>query len=83
VLNYTDNPLKKVDTSKIFKYMLFLRGRFSNQFISFLCQCLKLSNKKRATMADLLGHPFLTSPTEPKNIRVNLVDLLKISRGWC
>jgi serine/threonine protein kinase len=84
ILNYVNGEKQnRVDTSKIFKYMTFLKNRFSNQFISLLCSCLKLSNRKRIKMPELLNHPFVTMPSEPKSVKVNLVDLLKISRGWC
>lgn len=28
-------------------------------------------------------HPFVQMPSEPRTVRVTLVELLKISRGWC
>jgi hypothetical protein len=29
-----------------------------------------------------MNHPFILNPIDGKSIKVNLVDLLKISRGW-
>ena len=74
----------KADSSKTIQYIRFLKDRYSNQFINFLCMCLKISNHKRATMADLLAHNFVVSYKDPDNqtVKVDLKDLMKINGGF-
>lgn len=39
---------------------LIAQQHFSAEYVDFLCKCLQLSAKKRATIDTLLLHPFLT-----------------------
>lgn len=74
----------KTEPGKTLQYISFLKDRYSNQFINFLCICLKISHSKRACLNDLLSHNFVTSYKDPDNhtVKVELKDMLSITGGY-
>ena len=84
-LQETDRTRRdKTDPGKTIQYIRFLKDRYSNQFINFLCICLKLSHAKRAVFSDLQSHNFVVAFKDPDNqtVKVSLSDMLKISGGY-
>lgn len=75
---------EKTDSGKTIQYMRFLKDRYSNQFINFLCICLKISHSRRGSLNELLGHNFVVSYKDPDNqtVKIELKDMLKISGGY-
>ncbi len=72
-LQETDRTRReKTDPVKTIQYIRFLKDRYSNQFINFLCNCLKLSHAKRASFNDLLAHNFVVSFKDPDNHTVKV-----------
>ena len=63
--------------------MRLLKDRFSHQFILFLCKCLNLNHKKRATLYELIESNFITVSNENNNktVKIELADLLALDRG--
>ena len=49
-----------------------------------MCQSLKLSHARRATLSDLLESPFIMAAHDNENrtVKISLEDLLSIGRGW-
>lgn len=78
------------DTDRTFRndrfisYLRLIKDRFSIHFLNFLCQSLKLSHTRRATLSDLIENPFITAAHDNDNrtVKIELSDLLAIGRGW-
>ena len=65
---------------KHFNIMDFLTSnKFSKDFISFLCSCLKFDALERGTIKSLLNHSFLVNNKENKGPGISLAEILKIS----
>ena len=59
--------------------MKFIKDRFSNNFLSFLCSCLKLQHTKRSTLNELLSSAFLCSEVKDSHtVNLTLKDLMLI-----
>ena len=71
---------ERLEGGRLFHFLTFLRSRYSSPFINFLCISLQLSNKKRATVPDLLSHSFIKSKFDPSLVKVTLEDLHKITK---
>jgi hypothetical protein len=54
---------------------------FSQEFIDFLCSCLKFDPQERPSLKTLMKSPFITNKNT-KGPAVSLSDLLKISNTW-
>ncbi len=54
---------------------------FSQEFIDFLCGCLKFDPYERTSISSLLKSPFITNKST-KGPSVGLSDILKISHTW-
>ena len=80
----TDRTIKKGEGDRFISYLKLLKDRFSIHFINFLCQSLKLSHARRATLSDLIESPFIVTPHDNDNrtVKIGLADLLAIGRGW-
>jgi len=59
--------------------MINIGGRYSESFIDFLCQCLKLDPSKRLNAADLLEHEFLSDDHICKGPLLSLEEILKVT----
>lgn len=73
-----------MDLSATTPYARHLKQRFSAPFVSFLCSALRLVHARRASLKELLGHPFLASENDKdtKTAQICLNDLLAINNGW-
>ena len=80
----TDRTFKKNEGDIFISYLKLLKDRFSIHFINFLCQSLKLSHERRASLSELMDSPFKVSPHDNDNrtVKIELADLLAIGRGW-
>ena len=75
-----EDKAKQVDPTRLVPYIKFLKDRFSIHFMGFLCESLKLSHARRATLKDLVGHSFLhVEGKDNITVDVSLGDLVGIS----
>ena len=75
-----EDKAKQLDLTRLVPYIKFLKDRFSIHFMSFLCESLKLSHARRASLKDLVGHSFMHLEGKDNiTVDVSLGDLVGIS----
>jgi len=57
-------------------------NKFSKEFLDFLCKCLQFKEAERATISDLIKHPWIKEKTNFKTPEVTLQELIMISNQW-
>ena len=60
----------------------FTSKRYSKEFLDFLCKCLRFSEESRATVDELLSHPWFLGKPILKTANVTLQELIQISNQW-
>jgi hypothetical protein len=60
----------------------FTSKRYSQEFLDFLCKCLRFSEEGRATVGELLNHSWLVGKPTLRTANVSLQELIQISNQW-
>eukprot|EP01017_Pseudomicrothorax_dubius_P044396 TRINITY_DN7499_c0_g3_i1.p1 TRINITY_DN7499_c0_g3~~TRINITY_DN7499_c0_g3_i1.p1 ORF type:complete len:743 (+),score=107.15 TRINITY_DN7499_c0_g3_i1:42-2270(+) len=84
--NHTQKTFSITSKSKFFKVtvhdLLIKSGKFSEDFVNFLCRCLRFDTRERPNASSLLKHPWLGQRQDFKGPDVSLEELLQISLYW-
>lgn len=60
----------------------FSTKRYSQNFLDFLCKCLRFSETDRSSVEQLQHHPWITSKADLKGPLVDLKELIQIGNQW-
>ena len=80
VLHCSNKGSPKNENLTLIKY--FTKNRYSDEFLDFLCCCLRFSEESRPSLNELQNHPWMNSKSIPKSAVVSLKELIQISNQW-